>query len=208
MLVAGTSRGVFLVDADGVRPVLECGGVRDLFATDAGLFAGTGAGLHRSVDGAATWELVGMADREVWQTRASAHGVLYAGTQPAGLFRSTDGGDTWAEVEPFAALPEAADWCIPVDPPLPGRARAIVVDPDRRSDDPDRLWVGIEVGGVAHSDDGGETWSVVQPGRQPRPPHDVRPPRRPRCAFRLDWLWPLRWDRRGGRGQRRRLPLR
>lgn len=175
MLFAGTSRGVFRIDDGDSRPVLQAGGVRDLVAVESGLFAATGAGLHRSVDGGETWTLVGMADREVWQVRASTAGTLYAGTQPAGLFRSDDGGDSWHELTSFAALPEAQEWCIPLDPPLPGRARAIVVqsppeaDGGNPSPDPatDRLWVGVEVGGVARSDDGGETWKVVKPGDNP-----------------------------------------
>ncbi|MEL7157393.1 MAG: glycosyl hydrolase, partial [Actinomycetota bacterium] len=144
MLLAGTSRGVFRIEADGADAgstcVLESRGVRDLIRLGHHVFAGTGAGLYRSSDDGATWELVGMADREVWQTRAGG-GALYAGTQPAGLFRSDDEGATWSEVTSFAALPEAAQWCIPLDPPVPGRARALVVDPD----DADRLWVGVEV---------------------------------------------------------------
>ena len=66
----------------------------------------------------------GMEDREVWQIRSGHEGVLYAGTQPAGLFKSEDSGTTWVEIESFAQSPEADQWCIAVDPPLPGRARA------------------------------------------------------------------------------------
>ena len=61
---------------------------------------------------------------EVWQTRAATDEVIYAATQPAGLFRSVDGGSTWSEVESFASLPEYDKWCVPVEPPQPGRARA------------------------------------------------------------------------------------
>ena len=41
-IVAGTSRGVFLVTEAGAEPVLESGGVRDLFQLDGRIFAGTG----------------------------------------------------------------------------------------------------------------------------------------------------------------------
>ncbi len=166
-VLAGTSRGVFALDpAHGAEPrsVLESRGVRDLFGVNDRVFAGTGAGVFVSNDGGATWSASGLADHEVWQVRATADGaVLYAGTQPAGLFRSVDSGETWAEIESFAALPEAAEWCVPLDDPLPGRARALVVD----ADDPDQLWVGVEVGGIAHTTDGGETWSFGQPGGNP-----------------------------------------
>jgi len=162
-LLAGTSRGVFVVDNGQAEQVLEGRGVRDIAVANGRAFAATGAGLYASDDGGQQWNLVGMADREVWQVRSGGNGMLLAGTQPAGLFHSDDGGDTWRELEAFAAVPEAAGWCVPLDPPLPGRARAIVID----HDDPNRIWVGVEVGGVATSTDGGESWEVALPGDNP-----------------------------------------
>jgi photosystem II stability/assembly factor-like uncharacterized protein len=116
-----------------------------------------------------------MEDREVWQIRSSQDGILYAGTQPAGLFRSEDTGTTWHEVSSFAQAPEAANWCIPLTPPLPGRARALVID----REDSQRLWVGVEVGGIMRSQDGGATWALSLPGDNPdlhnMTAHPVRP---------------------------------
>lgn len=160
--LAGTSKGVFSVEKGGHRKVLESRGVRDLVKLGEVLFAGTGAGLFASEDGE-SWSSVGMSDREVWQIRAARGGILYAGTQPAGLFRSDDDGATWSELTSFAETPEAGTWCIPVDPPLPGRARALVID----RDNPQRIWVGIEVGGILHTDDGGRTWRHCLPGDNP-----------------------------------------
>ena len=142
-LLAGTSRGVFALDAvseppggpQAARPVLESGGVRELAVIDGRVLAGTGAGLHASDDRGDTWRSVGLDDREVWQVRDGGDGSIYAATQPAGLFRSTDSGATWHEVESFASAPEAAQWCIPVDPPIEGRARALVID----AEDPRKL---------------------------------------------------------------------
>lgn len=163
MLLAGTSRGVFAIDDSGARSVLECRGVRDLVQVDGRVIAGTGAGLFASDDAGESWRLVGLADFEVWQVRSAVDGTLYAGTQPAALFRSDDRGDTWTEIESFAKSPEAEAWGIPLDPPLPGRARAIVVD----REDADRLWVGIEVGGIMRTCDGGDTWTMERPGDNP-----------------------------------------
>jgi photosystem II stability/assembly factor-like uncharacterized protein len=163
MIVAGTSRGVFAIDQNGARSVLESRGVRDLVQINGRIFAGTGAGLFVSDDGAETWSSVGLAEHEVWQVRASSDGTLYAGTQPAGLFRSIDGGDNWNEIESFTNVPEAATWGIPLDPPLPGRARAIVVD----REDANKIWVGVEVGGIMYTDDGGKTWALDRPGNNP-----------------------------------------
>ena len=179
-VLAGTAKGVFAIGKGGIaRPVLESRGVRDLQALEGRLFAATGAGLFLSDDGGESWTLVGMADREVWQVRGAGNGVIYAGTQPAGLFRSTDRGTTWREVESFAATPEAAEWCVPVKPRLPGRARALVID----RDDPRRIRVGVEVGGVMASDDGGETWRLVLPGNNPDLHMMCAHPERPSVLF-------------------------
>ena len=162
-ILAGTSRGIFGVDADGARCVLECRGVRELIRAGDRLFAGTGAGLYTSDDNGESWSLGGLEDFSVWQIRPAGESVLYAGTQPAGLFRSDDEGLTWREVESFSGAPEAADWCIPLDPPVPGSARALVIDRNH----PQRMWVGVEVGGIMHTDDGGASWDLVLPGENP-----------------------------------------
>ena len=163
MLLAGTVDGVYAIEAGGGRQVLACSDVRELQQVGDCVFACTGSGLYRSNDGGATWSGPAMADHEVWTLREASDGVLFAGTQPAGLWRSDDGGDSWAENEAFANLPEAAGWCVPLDPPLPGRARALVID----AEDPDRMWVGVEVGGVARTRDRGATWTVTLPGDNP-----------------------------------------
>ncbi len=162
-ILAGTSRGVFSVAGGEGRQVLECRGVRDLVNIEGRLFAGTGAGLFRSDDGGETWSLAGLEDHEVWQIRGAGDGVIYAGTQPAGLFKSEDKGASWREVEAFSNFPAAAEWCVPVTPRLPGRARALVID----KDDPRRIWVGVEVGGIMRTEDGGETWDFSLPGENP-----------------------------------------
>lgn len=162
-VLAGTSKGVFSVGNGDPRHLLDSRGVRDLVMINGRMFAGTGAGLFISDDEGESWSLAGMGDREVWQVRGAGGGVLYAGTQPAGLFRSDDNGNAWSEVESFANMPQAKDWCVPVKPRLPGRARALVID----REDPRRMWVGVEVGGIARTTDGGETWDFDLPGDNP-----------------------------------------
>lgn len=161
-LLAGTSRGVFVVNGEP-RKTLESRGVRELVRYGERVFAGTGAGLYTSDDEGESWTPSGLPDHEVWQIRAAGDGTLFAGTQPAGLFRSPDNGRTWGPVHAFDAVPGAEDWCIPVDPPLPGRARALVID----QQDSSRLWVGVEVGGILHSEDTGESWQTMLPGDNP-----------------------------------------
>ena len=162
MLLAGTTEGVFTL-GEGAERSLEAPHVRDLAVAEGRVFAGAADGLYVSDDGGRTWRGPELGGYEVWQICVTAHGSIIVGTQPAALFRSDDNGDSWSEVEAFAALPEAKRWCVPLDPPLPGRARALVVD----RDDPDRMWVGVEVGGVARTTDGGATWTVDLPGENP-----------------------------------------
>lgn len=162
-IIAGTSRGVFTITDGDTKQTLESRGVRDLARCGGHLFAGTGAGLYRSTDAGATWSLAGLESYEVWQTREGRDGEIFASTQPAGLFRSVDDGASWTEVETFAAAPEADGWCVPVEPKLPGRARALVID----RTDPQRMWVGVEVGGIMRTDDGGARWRLDLPGDNP-----------------------------------------
>lgn len=163
MILAGTSRGVFELVGGCGRQILDAKGARELVNIEGRVFAGTNHGVYVSDDGGESWSGPELADREVWVIRSGGGRVVYAGTAPAGLFRSDDLGSTWREIESFAKLPEAATWCIPLDPPPPARARALVVD----QSDPNRLWVGVEVGGVARTTDGGDTWVVDLPGNNP-----------------------------------------
>lgn len=162
-LLAGTAEGVYSIEDGSARRVLESRCVRDLYRSDNRIFAGTDAGLFMSDDGGTQWSLVGMADREVWQVRSTGDNVLYASTQPAGLFRSDDAGATWSEVEAFNKHPDAARWCLPLTPPVAARARALVID----KADPNRMWVGVEVGGIMRTEDAGETWQLDLPGDNP-----------------------------------------
>jgi photosystem II stability/assembly factor-like uncharacterized protein len=173
-ILAGTSKGIFAVDRHP-RQTLESRGVRDLVRHDGRIFAGTGAGLYASDDHGESWTASGLLDHEIWQVRAALDGTLFAGTQPAGLFRSTDNGRSWDALQSFNEAPGAQDWCIPVDPPLPGRARALVVD----QQDPSRLWVGVEVGGILLSSDSGESWQTTLPGGNPDLHMMVAHPERP-----------------------------
>lgn len=163
MLLAGTADGIFILDDGGATQTLDARHIRDLVAIDDRIFAGTATGVFVSDDAGCTWAEAGLTGTEIWQIRSDGHGLIYAGTQPAGLFHTADHGATWVEIESFAALPEASNWCVPLDPPLPPRARALVID----QQDPNRIWVGVEVGGIARSTDAGATWTVDLPGNNP-----------------------------------------
>ncbi len=163
MLLAGTAEGVFIVDGQGSEQTLEAKHVRELTLVDGRLFAGTAGGLFHSDDRGRTWSAPQLEGYSIWQVRSASNGLVYVGAEPAALFCSADRGETWTEIESFSSLPESERWCVPLDPPLPGRARALVID----EHDPNRIWVGVEVGGVARTTDGGDTWSVDLPGDNP-----------------------------------------
>jgi photosystem II stability/assembly factor-like uncharacterized protein len=180
-LLAGTSNGLFAVDdSQHATAVLPERTVRDLKSSGGRLLAGAETGLFASEDGGGTWQPSGIDGRTVWQIFTGPHpGEVYVGTQPAGLFRSKDDGRTWEEIDSFAHAPDAERWCVPVKPRQPGRARALVVD----RTDPGRIWVGVEVGGVVSTKDGGATWRLDLPGNNPDIHMMVAHPAKPSMLF-------------------------
>ena len=84
---------------------------------------------------------------------------MFAGTgtpTPAALFLSDVGGQTW-EKRPTEAAEKCPNLGIP-------RVTGIAIDPVIRSS----VWVGLEVDGVRHSGDGGDTWETIN-GAIPNP---------------------------------------
>ncbi len=179
----GTSRGVFRSDGGEAREVegLKDQSARALAQIGGALFAGTKDGVFRSADGGRTWVQAGIAGREIWDIVQSPGDpqTIFAGAQPAGLFRSSDGGRSWQEIESFAKIPGAEKWCVPVTPPQGGRARTVTIDQQH----PERWWVGVEVGGVARTEDVGKSWSVSLPNNNPDIHVMVSHPSRPDTVF-------------------------
>lgn len=110
---------------------------------------------------------------------ASEPGAWYAGTSPQGLFRSDDGGDTWQGVAGFNAHPMRRQWVGGEQeaPPDGATLHSINVDPR----DPRHLYIGMSMGGVFESTDGGRDWRPLNsgcaadfiPGPAPEYGHDV-----------------------------------
>jgi photosystem II stability/assembly factor-like uncharacterized protein len=78
---------------------------------------------------------------------------IYIGTEPGGLFQSDDGGETWQLNEGLWNRPERLSWWFGGGRDYPGLC-SLCIDPR----DSNHLFVGISVGGVYESRDGGATW--------------------------------------------------
>jgi photosystem II stability/assembly factor-like uncharacterized protein len=175
VVAAGTAKGVFLIDADGVSEPMLRGDRIPSVAFDTRrdpvrLLAGTvsdhwGPGVRISDDRGATWsdperrtmrfpDDTGASLVQVWQLRTAGDdqpGRIWAGVEPAAMFRSDDSGETWSFARGIWDHPHRTEW-------MPGGGglglHTILLDPR----DPDRLHIAISAGGVYRSEDGGETW--------------------------------------------------
>ncbi len=123
-------------------------------------------GLYASDDGGETWrhDDEGLADRRVMSVAVSpSHqeggvSVVYAGTEPSNLYRSMDGGHGWQLLPALRELPSEPNWSFPPRP-WTHHVRTIALHPT----DPSWLAVGIELGGVMRSRDGGDSWQDHNP---------------------------------------------
>ncbi len=140
----------------------------------------SGAGVWRSADGGASWQLAKMTRGQMdhmaaedadfaamigWQDAPApfaesfvqiwslglSHGRLYAGSKPARLLVSDDDGGTWSEIEGLRRHPSAESW-------TPGAAGLVLHSIVGHPQDPARLWIGISAAGVFATEDGGATW--------------------------------------------------
>jgi photosystem II stability/assembly factor-like uncharacterized protein len=177
-LFAATGDAVARLDSrDGehfdVRFSLEGSGAQCL-AVDPGdpdrVYVGTfDQGLYRSRDGGETWALSGegvpyarvLSVAFAPARRVNGSTAIYAGTEPSNLYRSEDDGLTWETFPRLPELPSAPTWSFPPRP-WTSHVRWIAAHPV----DPQTVYVGIELGGVMRSRDGGATWEDRKPGSQ------------------------------------------
>ncbi|MBT5264976.1 MAG: hypothetical protein HOL85_09105 [Rhodospirillaceae bacterium] len=119
------------------------------------IFAGTQLGPYRSDDGGETWHSLSLPegtsaeDSVVWSICLDPNDpqTVYVGTQGTAVFRSRSGGGNWERL-PISLPPGAIVMTFPM------RVVRISVSPG----DSDEIIVGLEVGGLVRSLDGGETW--------------------------------------------------
>lgn len=174
-----------------------------------------GAKLHASADGGRTWRELTVprfprrkrtepkidGAGRVWKHNVEAIWALeldprhadglWAGTVGGGLFHSVDGGSSWTLVRGLWDDPARERWS------GGGRDEAAIhsisVDPR----DPERVLVGVSVGGAWQTQDGGRSWAVASHGMraeympkgQARDPVVQDPHRIVRCGDAPQRLW-------------------
>jgi photosystem II stability/assembly factor-like uncharacterized protein len=103
-------------------------------------------------------------DANFWLTpgHAGHPEVWYAGTVPHGLFNSHDGGATWDGIDGFNRNPAGVPWDAPGFFSTPDGAitHSVLIDPR----DADHMYVGLSIGGLFETTDGGVHWSPLNQG--------------------------------------------
>jgi hypothetical protein len=141
--------------------LLEGTPVRCVASDGARLLVGTGDGALLSTDNGASWQRADLPEADVFSVAiGAADGTLFAGTEPSRLFRSADG-ERWEELDALLEIPSRDRWSFPPRP-WTSHVRWIAPDPHR----PERLLVGIELGGLMYSDDAGASFTDHRPGAE------------------------------------------
>lgn len=159
--------------------VLEGVGAQAVAADDERVLVGTrGNGIFLSIDGGESWQHGELPEADILSVAIStADGAMYAGSEPSRLFVSRHG-KRWEELEALQDIPSRPQWSFPPRP-WTHHVRWIAPDPHRA----ERLLVGIELGGLMYSDDGGGTFTDHRPGAK-RDTHAIAwHPRREGIAY-------------------------
>jgi photosystem II stability/assembly factor-like uncharacterized protein len=140
--------GLHAVTVDSRRPEQVVAGCR-------------GGGVWESEDGGASWRDAELPAQDVFSVAFSpADGALYAGCEPSALYVRRDGG-AWEELATLRELPSAPTWSFPPRP-WTSHVRWIAPSPHEA----EVVLVGIELGGLMRTTDGGVTWADHRPGAQ------------------------------------------
>jgi photosystem II stability/assembly factor-like uncharacterized protein len=119
-------------------------------------------GVRRSDDGGMTWVDCALPEPGVFSLAISAaDGAVYAGTEPSRLFVTRDRGKTWEALDALLELPSRPTWSFP---PRPWTSHVRWIAPSPH--DASLLLVGIELGGLMRSIDGGRRWDDHPRGAQ------------------------------------------
>lgn len=129
------------------------------------IYAGTGSGCYRSEDSGSHWTQLPspMDNLPVWELvfHPQNPDIMFAGTRPANVYRTRDGGRSWKRLNTGMS----AD-CPPI---IHTRVTTIRFDPGN----PELIFAGVEIDGLYHSRDGGDTWTVLRGGLNSEDVHAV-----------------------------------
>jgi hypothetical protein len=168
-LVAATGRALAVIEGRGdtweVSLTAEPAGAQCIAADPSEpriLYAGCrGGSLWRSEDAGGSWADAGLRERDIFSVAVSpADGAVYAGTEPSRLFVSRGG--AWKELDALQRIPSQSTWSFPPRP-WTSHVRWIAPSPHEAG----LLLVGIELGGLMRSADGGESFEDHRPGARP-----------------------------------------
>ncbi len=135
------------------------------------VYAGTqDKGVLRSNDRGKTWQPLGMESHVVKAIAISPAkpGLIVVGTRPASVFISRDGGQSWIESVSYEKT-RRFFWFSPAEKPFTAYVQGIALSPI----DPNVMVVGVELGAVVRSTDGGKTWESHRNGAL-RDCHSIR----------------------------------
>jgi len=120
------------------------------------VFAGTKDGVWRCTDRGATFKRTYFPHKkEVWCFMVDSRDPkkMLAGASPISVYRSDDGGQSWREL-PSPNMPAHCTG------PFASRVMRFAQHPTR----PNEIFAALEINGVMHSQDGGETWKDCSEG--------------------------------------------
>jgi photosystem II stability/assembly factor-like uncharacterized protein len=166
MLAIGTNDGIVCIERYGNEWALATKALEGIRIDDISQFGditivATERGVFESNDNWVTWTNA-LPDVDARCVAISSEGTVYVGTDGAYVYRKLLEENKYTELTSFRELPTVWSWTFPVSPHLPN-IRSIVISPT----DPAHVYVGVEVGGVMASFDGGQTWTEARENMHP-----------------------------------------
>lgn len=166
MLTIGTNDGIVALERNNgawevAAKALPGVRVEGVCSTDSGTIAATVDGVFESGADPADWKQT-LPDVDTRCVVTTLDGTVFVGADNAVVLRRRAAEEQFSEVESFKDLPTYGTWTFPVSPHMPN-IRAMVASPTQ----PGRVYVGVEVGGVMLTEDGGETWQEARESIHP-----------------------------------------
>ena len=174
ILYLGTDEGVITVRSeDGDGWSIEHRGLTDWAVSAVAVtpsapnrvFAGTrGDGVWFSEDFGESWSKPCYGKPGPAKVRSVTidpydHDTVYAGGEPIDVFVSRDAGKNWTRLHSVRQVPCVASVTYPVATVEP-HIRDIAVDPN----EPNTIYIALQVGHILKSTDGGESWQLLDKG--------------------------------------------